>query len=169
MVSEMHFQNLYYKFLILFFRGVSQEKDGQISSAIVSSVQSKITQVQIGKFRVYCLIKYVQHIVFFSSTLCNSELCVWCRDMFTVFFNLFAYGNNSFVASLGAVLSILIKPLKTKLNALGCGCIYCKDAEVPVMLQYSLFYQQPVLPCRALNKFHGRGKHLTFFNWISQL
>lgn len=27
-------------------RGVSQEKDGQISSAIVSSVQSKITQVR---------------------------------------------------------------------------------------------------------------------------
>lgn len=29
-------------------RGVSQEKDGQISSAIVSSVQSKITQVRSG-------------------------------------------------------------------------------------------------------------------------
>lgn len=66
MVSEMHFQNFYSKFLILFFRGVSQEKDGQISSAIVSSVQSKITQVQTGKFRICCLIKYVQHIVFFS-------------------------------------------------------------------------------------------------------
>lgn len=32
-------------FLCVRIRGVSQEKDGQISSAIVSSVQSKITQV----------------------------------------------------------------------------------------------------------------------------
>lgn len=32
----------------LCIRGVSQEKDGQISSAIVSSVQSKITQVRWG-------------------------------------------------------------------------------------------------------------------------
>lgn len=34
--------------LSLCLRGVSQEKDGQISSAIVSSVQSKITQVRWG-------------------------------------------------------------------------------------------------------------------------
>uniref|UniRef100_H3BH86 Splicing factor, suppressor of white-apricot homolog n=1 Tax=Latimeria chalumnae TaxID=7897 RepID=H3BH86_LATCH len=35
----------------LFFRGVSQEKDGQVSSAIVSSVQSKITQDLMAKVR----------------------------------------------------------------------------------------------------------------------
>lgn len=54
MMSEMHFENICCRILILIvlFRGVSQEKDGQISSAIVSSVQSKITQVQIDKLSV---------------------------------------------------------------------------------------------------------------------
>lgn len=63
MMSEMHFENICHRVLILIvlFRGVSQEKDGQISSAIVSSVQSKITQVQIDKFKACCLIMCVYH------------------------------------------------------------------------------------------------------------
>lgn len=102
--------------------------------------------------------------VLFSSltTLGNSELCIWCRDMFTV------YGNNNFVASLGAVFSIFVKPLKTKLNSLGCSCIHCKDVQVQIILQYTL-YQQHILPCTALNKLYGRETYLTFFNWICQL
>uniref|UniRef100_A0A8C6ZQI6 Splicing factor, suppressor of white-apricot homolog n=1 Tax=Nothoprocta perdicaria TaxID=30464 RepID=A0A8C6ZQI6_NOTPE len=52
--SGMNLETIYCAFLIWIlslFRGVSQEKDGQISSAIVSSVQSKITQDLMAKVR----------------------------------------------------------------------------------------------------------------------
>lgn len=92
------------------------------------------------------------------TTLYNSELCIWCRDMFIVILKLFAYENN-FVASLAAVLSNLIKPLKTKLNSLCCSISTVKIRKSTLChhtpVTNSRYYWEPILPCNA-PKLRGR-------------
>lgn len=93
------------------------------------------------------------------TTLYNSELCIWCRDMFIVILKLFAYKKNNFVASLAAVLSNLIKPLKTKLNSLCCSISTVKIRKSTLChhtpVTNSRYYWEPILPCNA-PKFRGR-------------
>lgn len=65
--------------------------------------------------------------------------------MFIVILNLFVYEKNNFVASVAAVLSNLIKPLKTRLNSL--------SHSISTVIKVTFCYNTPSYYVELLTSF----------------